>query len=240
MAPLAAAPRLRCLELRKATALTSSDLAPLCTGAACWRLASLGLQGCRLLRDVASLGALRALEEVCLCHRHSTARSTSRPPEHVLLTRWHPPWHPLDTPLGTPLTPPWHPLGGALVSQLDVSRCVGLEDLSPLGSCGLLRLLRATGCTQLRRIDGLARCTALRTAYFTGCASLQDVAPLAECAALHTLHLGRCSAARDVSALGRCPSLCVLNLRCSGAVVVPLREGLLVEFDVGTTSRYGE
>ena len=82
--------------------------------------------------------------------------------------------------------------------------------------------------------------TALRTAYFTGCASLQDVAPLAECAALHTLHLGRCSAVRDVSALGRCPSLCVLNLRCSGAVVVPLREGLIVEFDVGTTSRYGE
>ena len=62
VAPLAAAPRLRCLELRKATALT--DLAPLCCGAACWRLARLGLQGCRLLRDVASLGALRALEEV--------------------------------------------------------------------------------------------------------------------------------------------------------------------------------
>lgn len=62
VAPLAAAPRLRCLELRKATALT--DLAPLCRGAACWRLASLGLQGCHLLRDVASLGALRALEEV--------------------------------------------------------------------------------------------------------------------------------------------------------------------------------
>ena len=62
VAPLATAPRLRCLELRKATALT--DLAPLCCGAACWRLASLGLQGCRLLRDVASLGALRALEEV--------------------------------------------------------------------------------------------------------------------------------------------------------------------------------
>ena len=124
--------------------------------------------------------------------------------------------------------------------QLDVSSCVGLEDLSPLGSCGQLRLLRATGCTKLRCVDGLARCKALRTAYFTGCTSLQDVAPLAECAALHTLHLGRCSAARDVSALGRCPSLCVLNLRCSGAVVVPLREGLLVEFDVGTTSRYEE
>ena len=62
VAPLATAPRLRCLELRKATALT--DLAPLCCGAACWRLASLGLQGCRLLRDVVSLGALRALEEV--------------------------------------------------------------------------------------------------------------------------------------------------------------------------------
>ena len=52
----------------------------------------------------------------------------------------------------------------AVPPQLDVSSCVGLEDLSPLGSCGQLRLLRATGCTKLRCLDGLARCTALRTA----------------------------------------------------------------------------
>ena len=98
VAPLAAAPRLRCLELRKATALTG--VAPLCAGAACWRLASLGLQGCRLLRDVASLGALRALEEVrrtctCTCPcAGSSSRHTwpARTPCccAVLLTRAHP------------------------------------------------------------------------------------------------------------------------------------------------------
>ena len=38
----------------------------------------------------------------------------------------------------------------------------------------------------------------------------------------------------DVSDLGRCESLRVLNLRCSGATVVPRRDDLTVEFDVPT------
>ena len=64
-------------------------------------------------------------------------------------------------------------------------------------------------------------------AHMAGCACTS-------CRALHTLHLGRCKSVVDVSDLGRCESLRVLNLRCSGATVVPRRDGLHVEFDVPT------
>jgi hypothetical protein len=62
----------------------------------------------------------------------------------------------------------------------------------------------------------------------------QDVSALARCPALHTLHLNKCAEVRDVSALGYCPSLRLLNLRCSGAVHVPCRDNLRVEFDKPT------
>lgn len=35
----------------------------------------------------------------------------------------------------------------------------------------------------------------------------------------------------DVSALGTCASLRYVNLRCSGVIRVPCREGLRMEFD---------
>jgi hypothetical protein len=117
---------------------------------------------------------------------------------------------------------------------LSLALCTGLHadrGLEPLARLPRLTELTLTGCSQLRTVAPLAQCPALQTLYLTGCSSLSEVAPLAEAPCLTTLHLNKCRALSDVSALGTSATLRLLNLRCSGARVVPHREGLELLFD---------
>ena len=117
------------------------------------------------------------------------------------------------------------------LQTLDLSLCSALEDASPLGMCAELRTLNLTGCRKLRILDGLAACPRLHTLFATGCQVLTEVAALAKSRSLHALHLNKCPSVTDVSELGHCATLQLLNLRCSGVVHVPCRNGLRVEFE---------
>ena len=126
-----------------------------------------------------------------------------------------------------------------LLTSLDLSRNISLTSVAPLGRCARLEKLVLSGCTALQSVAGLEECPALHSLYLSACTRLRskDLTPLMLCKALAILYLNRCTSIDDVSELVECPALKLLNVRCSGALVVPCREGLNVQFDSASAVR---
>lgn len=123
--------------------------------------------------------------------------------------------------------------------ELDLSLNTALRSVALLGQCTKLRTLTLTGCTALDDVSGLSLCPMLSVLYLTGCTALVDVLPLVDCPALRTLSLNRCSRVVNVGELGHIKTLELLNLRCSGAVLVPYRSGLRVQWDTTDAGSHG-
>jgi hypothetical protein len=117
------------------------------------------------------------------------------------------------------------------LGELDCSLNRLLTHTEALGGCGRLTNLTLTGCAELVDVSGLCGLAQLSHLYLSGCTSLSDVSPLRALGALSVLHLSKCPRLADAAALGECPRLELLNLRCSGVRVVPCRAGLRVLFD---------
>ena len=225
---LAALRTARSLATLRLLQMTSETLDGLDAVAACPSLTELSLT--RIVLDPAELLSartrLRSLE-LRRCHLNPSttldglAKAGSAALwslEHLALTAHGPP---LDL----------APLAALrILATLDLSLCTGIVAAGALGRCASLRVLTLTGCTALADLGGLDESATLETVYLTGCASLADASPLAACASLVHVHLNKCAKVRDVGAFGACERLRLLNIRCSGAVVVPQRSGLEVIF----------
>ena len=225
LAALRTARSLATLRLLQSTSLTLDGLDAVAT---CPSLSELSLT--RTMLDAAELLSartrLRSLE-LRRCNLNSSTTldglaeagsAATWSLEHLALTAHGPP---LDL---APL------VALRILATLDLSLCVGIVAAGALGRCASLRVLTLTGCTALADLGGLDESATLETVYLTGCASLADASPLAACASLVHVHLNKCAKVRDVGAFGACERLRLLNIRCSGAVVVPQRSGLEVIF----------
>ena len=217
--------RLRQLRLLYSIAQEVSDVSPI---ARCPALTTLVMHCASSVEDLSPLGACRSLQTLDL-RRCSRIRDLSGLAREGGAAAWQ---LSAVTLQGCSPLLDVSPLAALpRLRSLDLSLCSSLEEVSSLGRCSQLETLMLTGCTKLRDVRGLIDCPALRTLYVGGCIALSEVNVLAQCQALHTLHLNKCPNITDVSELGFCKTLRLLNLRCSGAVHVPCRDGLRVEFD---------
>ena len=110
------------------------------------------------------------------------------------------------------------PLGGLpQLSSLDLSDCTGVSDLSPLAGLPRLRALFLDYCTGLSHLSPLAGLPRLDWLSLSGCSGLSDLSPLAGLTELHTLYLDYCTGLSDLSPLAGLTRLSGLSLHgCTG------------------------
>ena len=102
------------------------------------------------------------------------------------------------------------------LTDLALSACVSLENISALGLCRRLTTLDLRGCG-LTDITALAVCRQLTTLDLSMNTSLVDISTLAACPRLATLYLvdtGIC----DTASLAHCPELTTLDVRYSSTL----------------------
>jgi hypothetical protein len=92
-------------------------------------------------------------------------------------------------------------LPGDNLSRLILQRCDGIRDLSSLRSLTKLEDLDVSGCTALEDISGLSALPSLQVVDMAGCASVQDFSALKALEQLRTLDLQDC-AVHELSFLG--------------------------------------
>lgn len=97
--------------------------------------------------------------------------------------------------------------------RLELSFCIGLEDLTPIGSIASLEELDLSECRSVESLDGLGSLRQLKTLVLGNCNGLTDVSALAGLTELHTLDLTWCDVLRDVSPLAELTALETVTAR---------------------------
>ena len=102
-------------------------------------------------------------------------------------------------------------------TNLSLSGCTGLSDLTPLAGLPQLRALFLSGCTGLSDLTPLAGLAQLRALSLSGCTGLSDLSPLGGLPQLSSLDLSDCTGVSDLSPLAGLPRLRALFLDyCTG------------------------
>jgi len=98
------------------------------------------------------------------------------------------------------------------LTQLDLSGCAQVNDLTPLAGLTSLIKLDLSGCAQVSDLTPLAGLTSLTWLNLSGCAQVSDLTPLAGLTSLTWLNLGHCAQVRDLAPLAGLTSLTTLDL----------------------------
>ncbi len=98
------------------------------------------------------------------------------------------------------------------VTELDLSRCYSLTDLSPLSSLLNLTTLKLSDCSSLTDLSPLSSLSQLTSLKLESSKKLADLSPLSSLSNLKALSLSDCYRLTDISPLSRLSNLTELNL----------------------------
>lgn len=98
------------------------------------------------------------------------------------------------------------------LERLDLSSCTGISDLSALQHLQNLQRLSLSGCTWVSNLSALQHLQSLQVLDLMVCTAVSDLSPLQPLQSLQRLYLSGCTGISDLSALQQLQSLQVLSL----------------------------